>query len=57
MSDLKEPSVITALCGDKDCGHRWIVAHLPMELTKAALLMERAACPKCAHDRPKMAHD
>ncbi|WP_164783884.1 MULTISPECIES: hypothetical protein [unclassified Mesorhizobium] len=30
-----------------DCGHVWVVAHLPMELSKAAQLAKRAACPKC----------
>lgn len=30
------------------CDHIFIVAHLPMDLGKAAKLMRRAACPKCA---------
>ncbi|MFN7177491.1 MAG: hypothetical protein ACK4MX_11460 [Thermaurantiacus sp.] len=30
-----------------DCGHVWPVAHLPMEMTRAAELAKRAACPKC----------
>lgn len=31
-----------------DCGHVWVVAYLPMPLTNAARLMQRAACPMCA---------
>lgn len=55
--DLGGPSVITARCGSNACRHEWIVAHLPMPLDKAAMLMARAACPKCAHERPELAHD
>lgn len=57
MPDNREPSVITAQCADESCMHRWIVAYLPMQLDKAARLMKRAACPKCAHERPVLAHD
>lgn len=57
MGDKPCPSVITAQCSDGACKHRWIVAYLPMELIKAAELMKRAACPKCAHERPELAHD
>lgn len=39
-------------CGDDKCGHRWIIAYLPMDLEKCAKLMQSAACPKCANDRP-----
>ncbi|WPM83118.1 hypothetical protein R5W60_21730 (plasmid) [Brucella pseudintermedia] len=37
---------LRARCGD--CSHVWVVAHLPMELTKVAGLMKSAACPACA---------
>ncbi len=53
----KAPSVVTARCSDEACGHEWIVAYLPMQLDKAARLMMLAACPKCANERPKVAHD
>jgi hypothetical protein len=29
------------------CKWTWIVAYLPMEMTKLARLMKRANCPKC----------
>lgn len=32
----------------KDCGHVWVIAYLPMEVTKVATLGKRAACAKCA---------
>lgn len=57
MSDGKEPSVVMAQCSDEACQHRWIVAYLPMPLEKAARLMKNAACPKCADERPVLAHD
>ncbi|MGE0425283.1 MAG: hypothetical protein AB7O88_23695 [Reyranellaceae bacterium] len=31
----------------RDCGHVWIVAHLPMALETAAKLALAALCPKC----------
>lgn len=37
---------LRAKCGG--CSHVWIVAYLPMELTKVATLMKNAACPVCA---------
>ncbi|MEN5278888.1 hypothetical protein ABE527_18325 [Brucella sp. TWI432] len=37
---------LRAQCGG--CTHIWVVAYLPMELTKAATLMKNAACPNCA---------
>lgn len=43
MTDAK---ALNGLCGE--CDHVWIVAHLPMEVRKVALLGKRAACPKCA---------
>lgn len=43
MSDLN------AKC--QACGHIFLVAKLPMELTKAALLMKRAACPQCGETK------
>lgn len=53
----KEPSVVTALCSDQACRHEWIVAYLPMQLDKVARLMTVAVCPKCANERPMVAHD
>lgn len=50
-------NVVMARCGSNTCDHTWIVAYLPMPLEKAAFLMKRAACPKCAHERPEVAHD
>ncbi len=47
---------ITARCGDELCSHVWIVAHLPMSIDKVALLMKRAACPKCGNDSAVLAH-
>ena len=44
MSDTHE-GIQRAECFD--CGHRWIIAYLPMELGKFAQLCEGAACPKC----------
>lgn len=32
----------------KDCGHVWVIAYLPMDVTKVAVLGQRAACAKCA---------
>jgi len=49
-------SAVMARCSDDICGHIWIVAYLPMELEKAARLMKLAACPKCANERPMVAH-
>jgi hypothetical protein len=46
---------LRARCSDDVCGHVWIIAYQPMEMTKAAALMKRAACPKCARIRPLMA--
>lgn len=38
-------NTLAGQCGE--CGHVFVVAHLPMPLEKAAALMKRAACPKC----------
>lgn len=38
--------VLRGSCGD--CGHVWVVAYLPMELTKVVRIAGRAACPMCA---------
>lgn len=54
---MADPQTVTARCGDQACGFEWVVCYLPMELDKAAMLMKRAACPKCAHERPVLAHD
>lgn len=35
----------------RDCGHVFIVAHLPMELEKVAKLAKAALCPKCGGGR------
>ncbi|CAM8631581.1 hypothetical protein [Sphingobium cupriresistens] len=51
-----EQKVVRARCSQDACRHEWIAAHLPMPLEKAAMLMQRAACPKCADDRPVVAH-
>lgn len=56
-TQLKQPKVVMACCSDTECAHEWIVAYLPMPLDRAAMLMERAACPKCANERPVLAHD
>jgi hypothetical protein len=39
-------NVIWVRCGD--CEHRWIAVHLPMTIEKAATVMKRLICPKCA---------
>ena len=39
-------SFIWVRCGD--CEHRWIAVHLPMTIEKAATIMKRLICPKCA---------
>jgi predicted nucleic-acid-binding Zn-ribbon protein len=31
----------------KPCQYSWIVAYLPMEMGKTAVLMSAACCPKC----------
>jgi hypothetical protein len=36
-----------------ECGHPWVVAYLPMELSRAAFLMQHAYCPR-GHDAPVM---
>lgn len=41
--------VLRGDCGK--CGHEWVIAHLPMEITKVARLALRAACPKCGGDK------
>ena len=40
------------------CGHVWIVAYLPMPLSKTRLFA-KMTCPKCFHTKPAMAgkHD
>lgn len=40
-------SALKGKCGR--CEHIFVVAHLPMELGKAASLAKRAACPKCGN--------
>lgn len=37
------------------CAHCWIVCYLPMEITKAAKLIGKAACPNCGDARPLVA--
>lgn len=33
------------------CAHTWIVAYLPMEMAKAAKVMNAAHCPKCGEKK------
>jgi len=40
-------NTLNGKCGE--CGHVFVVAHLPMPLTTAASLAKRAACPKCGN--------
>ncbi len=42
-------TTLNGRCGG--CGHVFIVAHLPMDMEKAAGLMKRAACPKCGETK------
>lgn len=35
-----------AQCGE--CDHIWVVAYLPMDLSKVANIMKTARCPNCA---------
>lgn len=39
-------SAVMVHCGE--CGHSWIAAYLPLEVSKFALILSRAICPKCA---------
>jgi len=41
-----------AECRHDACGHRWVIAYLPMEIMKAANAMQRATCPMCGDTRP-----
>lgn len=36
----------------RKCDHRWLVVKTPMQLSKAAELMKRAACPACGDTKP-----
>ena len=33
------------------CGHAWIVAYAPMDVSKFNDLLRRAACPMCAENK------
>lgn len=44
MADRRNP--FHGMCSR--CEHVWVICYLPMEVTKAAELMKRAACPMCA---------
>ena len=46
-------ATVNARC--RACDHVWIVAYLPMQIEKAARLMQLAACPKCADKKPVIA--
>ena len=46
MEGRMSESFIWVRCGD--CEHRWIAVHLPMTVEKAAAIVERLICPKCA---------
>lgn len=46
---------IRARCSDDTCGRVWEVAELPMLLATAAMLMRRAACPKCGNRKVYLA--
>ena len=50
MSTTKH--TLDAKCRDPKCAHVWTVAHLPMQLPKAAEIAARAACPKCGDTKP-----
>lgn len=32
------------------CGHQWVAAWLPMEMAKAAKLLQHICCPMCGAD-------
>lgn len=40
---------LKAVCGD--CRHSWVIAYLPMEVSKLARIARGGACPKCASPR------
>jgi hypothetical protein len=44
-------------CRCRKCGHTWIAAYLPMNLTVAGKLLKRAACARCGDLKPVMASD
>jgi hypothetical protein len=39
-------------CGS--CDHKWIVAYLPMDMTKVVRLTKRSLCPKCDDMKPNI---
>lgn len=43
---MAERKPFWAKCGA--CDHCWPAAYLPMDLAACAMLLMRAACPKCA---------
>jgi hypothetical protein len=53
---MAEQDLIKAKCRIPACEHVWVVAYLPMHISKVSKLLRRAACPKCGDLKPNMAN-
>lgn len=42
---MTDQNTLNGKCGE--CGHVWVVAYLPMSITKVSYVAKRAACPRC----------
>jgi hypothetical protein len=48
---------LRARCGREGCGHEWVVAYLPMDVTLVCRLAMGTGCAKCGHMKPTVAMD
>lgn len=48
-----EEKMLRGRCGS--CDHVWIIAYLPMEVSKVAALAKVAGCPNCFGERVSIA--
>lgn len=55
MTSKEEKNPLWVHCADEGCDHDWVAVWLPMEVNKAAKIMEgQRYCPRCASANVKM---